>query len=85
MLGVLGGMGPQATADFLSTLVKHTDADTDQEHLPVVAWFVPSPPRPAKDAFEVTEALARSCTRFFGGWSGRPAARSPTLAVRMAC
>lgn len=44
MLGVLGGMGPQATADFLSKLVEHTEAETDQDHLPVVAWSVPQIP-----------------------------------------
>lgn len=35
-LGVLGGMGPAATAHFLSELVAHTDARCDQEHLDVI-------------------------------------------------
>jgi aspartate racemase len=34
-LGVLGGMGPLATADFLRKLVKKTPAEIDQAHIPV--------------------------------------------------
>lgn len=46
MLGVLGGMGPLATADFLAKVAAATPAATDQEHIPVIAWSVPQiPPR----------------------------------------
>jgi aspartate racemase len=37
-LGVLGGMGPLATADFLRKLVKKTPASVDQEHIPVMMY-----------------------------------------------
>lgn len=37
-LGVLGGMGPLATADFLQKLVAATPAGRDQEHIPVVVY-----------------------------------------------
>jgi aspartate racemase len=37
-LGVLGGMGPLATTDFLRKLVKRTPAATDQEHIPVMVY-----------------------------------------------
>ncbi|MCA0199732.1 MAG: amino acid racemase [Proteobacteria bacterium] len=37
-LGVLGGMGPLATADFLRKLVKKTPADVDQKHIPVLLY-----------------------------------------------
>jgi aspartate racemase len=37
-LGVLGGMGPLATADFLRKLVKKTPAEVDQGHLPVLLY-----------------------------------------------
>lgn len=37
-LGVLGGMGPLATADFLRKLAKKTPADTDQQHIPVLLY-----------------------------------------------
>ena len=35
-LGVLGGMGPQATAVFYQRIIDHTLAHTDQEHLPIL-------------------------------------------------
>ncbi len=37
-LGVLGGMGPLATADFLAKLALATPARTDQEHIPVLVY-----------------------------------------------
>lgn len=37
-LGVLGGMGPLATADFLRKLVESTPAVVDQEHVPVLLY-----------------------------------------------
>jgi aspartate racemase len=37
-LGVVGGMGPLATADFLRKLVKKTPASVDQEHIPVMLY-----------------------------------------------
>ena len=43
-LGVLGGMGPLATADFMAKLVVGTPAATDQEHIPVVVYSVPQVP-----------------------------------------
>ena len=48
LLGVLGGMGPLAAADFLAKLVAETPATRDQDHIPYVAWGVPQiPERPA--------------------------------------
>jgi aspartate racemase len=38
IIGVLGGMGPSATVDFLAKIVAATPATCDQEHLPVVLW-----------------------------------------------
>lgn len=36
VLGVLGGMGPAAAALFVSEVVRHTDARSDQEHIDAV-------------------------------------------------
>lgn len=48
LLGVLGGMGPLAAADFLAKLAAETPATRDQDHIPYVAWGVPQiPERPA--------------------------------------
>ena len=43
-LGVLGGMGPLATADFLAKVVAATPAARDQDHIPLIAWSVPQIP-----------------------------------------
>ncbi|MGC0271277.1 aspartate/glutamate racemase family protein (plasmid) [Glutamicibacter soli] len=44
VVGILGGMGPSATADFYTKLIAHTPASTDQEHLRVVIWADPTVP-----------------------------------------
>ena len=43
-LGILGGMGPLATADFLSKLTSLTPADCDQDHVSSVIYCVPQIP-----------------------------------------
>ena len=37
-LGVIGGMGPQATNTFYQYIIDRTDARTDQEHLSVLIF-----------------------------------------------
>ena len=37
-LGILGGMGPQATQDFYQRVLDRTDAARDQDHLPTLIW-----------------------------------------------
>jgi aspartate racemase len=44
MLGILGGMGPMATADFMAKIVAATPSAVDQEHLPVVVYSNPGIP-----------------------------------------
>lgn len=44
MLGILGGMGPLATVDFLAKLVAATPSARDQDHVPVLAYSVPQIP-----------------------------------------
>ncbi|MGB3762414.1 MAG: amino acid racemase [Ornithinimicrobium sp.] len=44
LVGILGGMGPAATADFYTKLVRHTPATIDQDHLRVVMWADPTVP-----------------------------------------
>jgi aspartate racemase len=43
-LGVLGGMGPAASAEFYSRLTNQTPAACDQDHLQIVIWSDPSVP-----------------------------------------
>jgi aspartate racemase len=48
MLGVIGGMGPLATADFFRKLIAATPATSDEQHIPVLIHSVPQiPSRPA--------------------------------------
>lgn len=48
LLGVLGGMGPLATVDFLHKLIEETPAQRDQDHVATVVYSVPQiPDRPA--------------------------------------
>ena len=45
-IGVLGGMGPEATGYFFDLIVRNTAAAKDQEHVPVIIWSDPRiPPR----------------------------------------
>lgn len=44
LIGVLGGLGPAATVDFLDQLVRLTPASCDQDHLPVLAAILPQTP-----------------------------------------
>jgi aspartate racemase len=37
MLGILGGMGPLATVDLMQKIIHCTLAETDQDHIPVLA------------------------------------------------
>jgi aspartate racemase len=43
-LGVLGGMGPAASAEFINRLIQQTPADRDQDHIPFVLWNNPQIP-----------------------------------------
>ncbi|MBQ9827945.1 MAG: aspartate/glutamate racemase family protein [Lachnospiraceae bacterium] len=54
-LGILGGMGPQASAFFYNNVIKHTEASADQEHLDMVLFNHASVP-------DRTEAILRGDT-----------------------
>ena len=38
VLGILGGMGPEATAHLYELIIKHTPASKDQDHIPTVIY-----------------------------------------------
>lgn len=44
ILGVIGGLGPIATAHFMELVINMTDADTDQQHLPMIVYNMPFVP-----------------------------------------
>lgn len=70
-LGVIGGLGPIATAHFLELIIRMTDARTDQEHLDIIIYNRPSipdrtgyildpaKPNPLPEMIRVGNALAR--------------------------
>lgn len=43
-VGVLGGMGPEATVDFMSRIVATTEASSDQDHIPMLVDHNPAVP-----------------------------------------
>ena len=43
-IGILGGMGPEATAHFLSLIIRHTAAAKDQDHVPLLIYSLPQIP-----------------------------------------
>lgn len=44
MLGVLGGMGPLATVDFMGKVVRNTSARCDQQHIEMIVCSAPHIP-----------------------------------------
>lgn len=44
LLGVIGGLGPIATAYFMELVVKMTEADCDQQHMDMIVYNCPSIP-----------------------------------------
>lgn len=44
VLGVIGGLGPMATAYFMQLVTSMTDAATDQEHLRMIVYSAPDIP-----------------------------------------
>ena len=44
LLGVIGGLGPGATAHFMNLVTHMTDAAVDQEHLEMIVFSCPSIP-----------------------------------------
>ncbi len=44
IVGILGGMGPEATVDFLREIIRLTPAKKDQDHIPVIIYSDPRVP-----------------------------------------
>lgn len=44
ILGVIGGLGPMATAYFMELVIQMTDVQTDQQHLPMIVYNMPMIP-----------------------------------------
>ncbi|WP_273825897.1 aspartate/glutamate racemase family protein [Pseudomonas asplenii] len=66
-LGIVGGVGPAATVDFMAKVIRHTPADRDQEHIRMVVEQNPQiPDRTANLLHQATDpsmALYATCKR----------------------
>jgi aspartate racemase len=59
-IGILGGMGPEATAYFFDLIIRNTAAAQDQDHLPIVVYNCPQVPDRTRAILEGGESpLAR--------------------------
>lgn len=83
-LGIMGGMGPMATAYLLQLIIEMTDAKTDQEHLDVIVFNRPAVPDrtayildPTKPSpLPVLQASARSLEQLGVGYLCAPCVTS---------
>lgn len=70
-LGVVGGVGPAATVDFLSKVVRNTPASRDQDHLRVLVEQNPQIPDRTEhlvgDGMDPTLALYATCKKLQAG------------------
>lgn len=44
LLGIFGGMGPEATSDLFRSVIKETPAEKDQDHIPTLVYSLPQVP-----------------------------------------
>jgi aspartate racemase len=52
LIGVLGGMGPLATVDFMQKVIEATPAACDQDHVPMLVRSIPQVPDRVEAIFE---------------------------------
>jgi aspartate racemase len=52
LIGVLGGMGPLATVDFMQKVIEATPAARDQDHVPMLVRSIPQVPDRVTAIFE---------------------------------
>ena len=66
-IGVVGGVGPAATVDFLNKIIHHTPANNDQDHLRMIVVHDPKIPgfsaNLVGDGPDPTVALSAVCKR----------------------
>ena len=55
-LGILGGMGPEATSYLFNLIIKNTKVEKDQDHIPVVIYNYPQIPDRTQNIVENGES-----------------------------
>ncbi|HOC89519.1 MAG TPA: amino acid racemase [bacterium] len=67
ILGIFGGMGPEATANLYQLIVERTPATRDQEHIPTLIYSLPTVPDRTASIFSgdpsILPYLAEGVTR----------------------
>lgn len=81
LLGVLGGMGPAATLDFLAKLQGLANASCDQDHCPVVTFSASETPDRTAAILGTGESPLPAMQDALKGWSGPGPAMSPSRAT----
>jgi aspartate racemase len=66
-IGILGGMGPEATLEFFKTLLSYDPAERDQDHLHIIVECDPA--IPDRTAHILGKGRIRTCHVGFGGAS----------------
>ncbi len=75
MIGILGGMGPQAGLDLAGKIIAETVASKDQDHVPVMIWSQTNTPDRARflddpSALDPAPAIAEGFLRLENGGAG---------------
>ncbi len=60
IVGVIGGMGPKATIDFLHKIIAKTDAKKDQDHIKMVVYMNPQVPDRSEAILDDKESPKKS-------------------------
>ncbi|MFH1572493.1 MAG: amino acid racemase [Acidobacteriota bacterium] len=56
IVGIIGGMGPEATVDFYREIIRCTPAEKDQDHIPVLIYSNPEVPERTQAILEGGES-----------------------------
>jgi len=59
-LGILGGMGPDATALFYKKIIQNTSATCDQEHIPTIIYSNSKIPDRTQNIFNNTKGIVKN-------------------------
>ena len=82
ILGILGGMGPAATAEFLLEFTRQTPAEKDQDHFPSISLSDPAVPDRTEAILDGTGEAVLARLREEGFWQmAKPGAEAPTVSA----
>lgn len=81
MLGVIGGLGPLATANFLELMTKMTQAPSEQDHVDMVVYNFPS--IPDRTGYILGSNLRSPLPGLL--WAGRELERQKVSAIAIPC